>query len=90
MQLDQNQAKANTQTSLAEGEKINQVLPLEGFSTKYLKKNLERGFNIEQVKDVKGNAMSYTINETMMRINLVSPLKPGEKFRFNKMVVQYQ
>ncbi|MCD0467899.1 M1 family metallopeptidase [Flavobacterium sp. ENC] len=79
IQLDQNQAKANTQTSLAESEKINQVLALDGFSGKYLKKDLERGFNIEQVKDAKGNPMSYTINETMMRINLATPLKPGEK-----------
>ncbi|MDA6070732.1 M1 family metallopeptidase [Flavobacterium sp. AC] len=79
IQLDQNQAKAKTQTSLAESEKINQVLPLESFSGKYLKKDLERGFNIEYVKDAKGNPMSYTINETMMRINLVTPLKPGEK-----------
>jgi hypothetical protein len=79
IQLDQNQAKANTQSTLAESEKINQVLPLDGFSGKYLKKDLERGFNIEQVKDAKGNPMSYTINETMMRINLATPLKPGEK-----------
>ncbi|GAA3766262.1 M1 family metallopeptidase [Flavobacterium ginsengiterrae] len=83
IQLDQNQARANGQTTLAEGEKINQVLPLEGFATKYLKKDLERGFNIEQVKDAKGNPMSYTINETMMRINLASPLKPGEKISFS-------
>ncbi len=83
IQLDQNQARANGQTTLAEGEKINQVLPLEGFVTKYLKKDLERGFNIEQVKDAKGNPMSYTINETMMRINLASPLKPGEKISFS-------
>jgi len=79
IQLDQNQAKANTQSTLAEGEKINQVFALEGFSSKYLKKDLERGFNIEQVNDAKGKPMSYTINETMMRINLASPLKPGEK-----------
>ncbi|MHC0442051.1 M1 family metallopeptidase [Flavobacterium sp. 3-210] len=79
IQLDQNQARANGQTSLAEGEKLNQVLPLEGFANKYLKKDLERGFNIEQVKDAKGSPMSYTINETMMRINLATPLKPGEK-----------
>ncbi|WP_264536348.1 M1 family metallopeptidase [Flavobacterium sp. N1736] len=79
IQLDQNQAKANTQSTLAESEKINQVLALDGFSSKYLKKDLERGFNIEQVKDAKGNPMSYTINETMMRINLATPLKPGEK-----------
>ena len=39
IQLDQNQAKANTQTSLAESEKMNQVLPLDGFSSKYLKKD---------------------------------------------------
>ena len=79
IQLDQNQSKANTQSTLAEGEKINQVFALEGFSSKYLKKDLERGFNIEQVNDAKGKPMSYTINETMMRINLASPLKPGEK-----------
>lgn len=83
VQLDQNQAKANTQTSLAESDKISQVLPLDGFSSKYLKKDLERGFNIEQVKDAKGSPMSYTINETMMRINLTSPLKPGEKISFS-------
>jgi hypothetical protein len=83
IQLDQNQAKANTQSTLAEGEKINQVLPLEAFSGKYLKKDLERGFNIEYVKDAKGNPMSYTINETMMRINLDKPLKPGEKISFS-------
>ncbi|MBF4518600.1 M1 family metallopeptidase [Flavobacterium sp. ANB] len=79
IQLDQNQAKANTQSTLAESEKMNQVLALDGFSNKYLRKDLERGFNIEQVKDIKGNPMSYTINETMMRINLATPLKPGEK-----------
>ncbi|WP_286969705.1 M1 family metallopeptidase [Flavobacterium sp. UBA4854] len=83
VQLDQNQARANTQSTLAESDKISQVLALDGFSSKYLKKDLERGFNIEQVKDVKGNPMSYTINETMMRINLTSPLKPGEKISFS-------
>ena len=32
--------------------------------------------------------MSYTINQTMMRINLATPLKPGEKIDiFYKMVV---
>ncbi|TDW46461.1 hypothetical protein EV144_106132 [Flavobacterium sp. 270] len=83
VQLDQNQQKANTQTSLAESEKISQVLALDGFSSKYLKKNLERGFNIQELKDAKGSPMSYTINETMMRINLATPLKPGEKITFS-------
>lgn len=83
VQLDQNQAKKNTQSTLAESEKISQVLPLTGFSNKYLKEGLERGFNIDYVKDSKGNPMSYTINETMMRINLTTPLKAGEKISFS-------
>jgi hypothetical protein len=83
VQLDQNQAKKHTQSTLAESEKISQVLPLTGFSNKYLKEGLERGFNIDYVKDSKGNPMSYTINETMMRINLTTPLKAGEKISFS-------
>jgi hypothetical protein len=83
LQLDQNQAKKNTQTTLAESDKINPVLAVDGFSKKYLKEGLERGFNIEYVKDAKGNPLSYTVNETMMRINLTTPLKAGEKISFS-------
>ena len=32
------------------------------------------------MKDALGNPLSYTINETMMRINLAKPLAKGEKF----------
>ncbi|MDN3674715.1 M1 family metallopeptidase [Flavobacterium branchiarum] len=83
VQLDQNQAKKNTQSTLAESEKISPVLPVSGFSNKYLKEGLVRGFNIDYVKDAKGNPMSYTVNETMMRINLATPLKAGEKISFS-------
>ena len=83
VQLDQNQAAKNSQSPLAESEKIEQVLPAEKFANEYLKQGLDRGFNIEYVKDAKGTALSYTINQTMMRINLVTPLKPGEKFIFS-------
>ena len=82
VQLDQNQAAKNSQTPLAESQRMEQVLPAATFSNKFLKQDLERGFNIESVKDVKGNALSYTINQTMMRINLVSPMKPGDTFSF--------
>ena len=83
VQLDQNQAAKNSQSPLAEGEKIEQVLPAEKFANKYLKQGTDRGFKIEHVKDAKGNPLSYVINQTMMRINLVTPLKPGEKFIFS-------
>lgn len=82
VQLDQNQAAKNSQSPLAENEKIEQVLPVEKFSDEYLKEGLNRGFNIEYVKDSKGKPLAYTINHTMMRIDLATPLKPGEKFSF--------
>ena len=40
------------------------------------------GFKIEYVKDARGNDLHYTINYTMMRINLDKPLAPGESFSF--------
>jgi hypothetical protein len=83
VQLDQNQAAKNSQTPLADSQRMEQVFPAGSFATKFLKEPAERGFNIEQVKDAKGNPLSYTINQTMMRINLASPLKPGEKFSFS-------
>jgi hypothetical protein len=83
IQLDQNQAAKNSQSPLAESEKIDPVLPVDKFANEYLKQGLERGFNIEYLKDSKGNPMSYTINQTMMRINLVTPMKPGTSISFS-------
>jgi methionine-rich copper-binding protein CopC len=63
---------------LADSQRDRQVFQREVLLLNF-KEPAERGFNIEQVKDTKGNPLSYTINQTMMRINLASPLKPGEK-----------
>ncbi|MBA4318609.1 MAG: aminopeptidase, partial [Flavobacterium sp.] len=73
VQLDQNQAAKNSQSPLAENQKTEQVFTANKFANKFLKQELERGFNIEYVKDSKGNEMSYTINQTMMRIDLPVP-----------------
>ena len=83
VQLDQNQAANTSQTPLAESQRMEQVFPAGNFANKFLKQEQERGFNIEFVKDAKGNPLSYSINQTMMRINLASPMKPGEKFTFS-------
>lgn len=83
VQLDQNQAAKNSQSPLVENEKIEAVLPVNKFANEYLKEGLERGFNIEYVKDAKGNPLSYTVNQTMMRINLVTPMKPGTSMTFS-------
>ncbi|WPZ11651.1 M1 family metallopeptidase [Roseivirga spongicola] len=41
------------------------------------------GFHITEVKDAKGAAMSYIINQTMMRIDLAETLEPGDKISFS-------
>jgi hypothetical protein len=41
------------------------------------------GFTIGAVKGAAGQPLKYTINKTMMRIDLAQPLKPGEKFSFS-------
>ena len=83
VQLDQNQAAKDSESPLAESEKITQTFPASNFTDKFLKKDLERGFNIEYVKDAKGNPMTYNINHTMMRIDLASPMKPGTSIYFS-------
>lgn len=83
IQLDQNQGAKNSQTPLAESKKIVPVLTPEKFTNEYLKQDLDRGFNIEYVKDAKGNPMSYAINQTMMRINLATSMKPGTSMTFS-------
>jgi hypothetical protein len=40
------------------------------------------GFNIRAVKDASGKALPYVVNNTMMRIDIPQPLKPGEKISF--------
>jgi hypothetical protein len=82
VQLDQNQAAKNSQSPLAENQKTEEVFTVNKFANKFLKQELEKGFNIEHIKDSKGNALSYTVNHTMMRINLPAPMKPGEKMSF--------
>jgi hypothetical protein len=83
IQLDQNQASEYSESPLAESDKMDQTYPASTFANKFLEKGLDRGFNLEYVKDANGKAMSYTVNHTMMRINLASPMKPNSRISFS-------
>lgn len=82
LQLDQNRRNKNSVTKKNGSSYMDDAISTQGFSKKYLEEADERGFNILSVTDEKGKALSYTINETMMRINLVEPLKHGSKMVF--------
>lgn len=40
------------------------------------------GFNITKLTDAAGKPLKYTINKTMMKVDLPAPIKPGQKFTF--------
>lgn len=41
------------------------------------------GINITAITDALGKPLKYTVNKTMMRVELPAVLKPGQKFAFN-------
>jgi hypothetical protein len=47
--------------------------------------NKDNGFgvNIIKITDVLGKALPYVVNKTMMRVDLATPLKAGQKFIFS-------
>ena len=46
-------------------------------------KDNDYGENITKITDALGKPLHYTINKTMMRVELPAVLKPGQKFIFN-------
>ena len=53
----------------------------------------EYGYKITAVKDIKGNPLKHTINQTMMRIDLPAPVKSGGNISFsidwNYLITEY-
>ncbi|MFN8244029.1 MAG: M1 family metallopeptidase [Ferruginibacter sp.] len=52
------------------------------YQTGKVVKDIEYGDNITRVADATGKPLNYTINKTMMRVELPQPLKPGQQFVF--------
>lgn len=83
VQLDQNQQAKNSLSPLQNGEKTDPAISAQSFSRKYLEEDFDGGFRIEFVKDIAGKPMTYTINQTMMRIEIPNGLKHKEKISFS-------
>lgn len=81
VQLDQNVRAKDSDSHLI---RENSWGSRESFSTvNKLEPWFDGGFKITKVVDAMGNDLDYTINKTMMRIDLPSPLRPGEKMIFS-------
>lgn len=83
LQLDENQHSsvnnANYQTSNAMNR---QTSPAQLDRIDETKKDNGYGFNIVKLTDAAGKPLKYTINKTMMRVELPAPLKAGQRFVF--------
>jgi hypothetical protein len=83
IQLDQNESAKTSKSPLVENTTADPAIGAAGFSRKYLEEKFDGGFKIDYVNDANGKPLLYTINETMMRIDLPKPLAHGEKISFS-------
>jgi hypothetical protein len=83
LQLDENQHSPNAESILFDGSEKSYPLTTNQLDGLDPKKNLQGyGVNILSVTDTAGLELKYTINYTMMRIELAKPLKSKQKFSF--------
>ncbi|WP_185783052.1 M1 family metallopeptidase [Croceivirga lutea] len=83
LQLDQNVRAKDSKSPLRNGNGVNFAYQASTFATTYVTESFDGGFNIEWVKDANGKNLPYTINQTMMRIDLPKPLMSKESVTFS-------
>ncbi|WP_289061841.1 M1 family metallopeptidase [uncultured Zobellia sp.] len=83
LQLDQNVRAKTSKSPLRNGEGVPIAEQTSAFAQKYMTETFDGGFNIAYVKDANGKPLKYTINQTMMRIDIPQPLKSKEQISFS-------
>ena len=83
MQLDENEQSSVKNAGFKDNSMIPKMTTIDRLTSTDLPEN-DNGFgvNLEKVTDENGSPLSYTVNKTMMRIDLPKILKKGEKFIF--------
>ena len=83
VQLDQNIRTKDSEAKLKDGNGISPVTQSSTFVNDFMEEPFDGGFHIEEVSSKDGKSLPYTINFTMMRVDLPQPLKAGESYSFN-------
>lgn len=76
IQLDQNVRALDSDTYKIGTSNVNERMTLNALSR--LEPTFDGGFKIDYVRDGSGKPANYTIEKTMMRVDLAQVLKPGE------------
>ena len=82
IQLDQNMRAQGSDRQLLSQSSIGKRGMTFG-SMKKLLNDFDGGFKLTEVKASNGKDLEYTINKTMMRVDLPTPLKAGSKMSFS-------
>ncbi|WP_411032237.1 M1 family metallopeptidase [Spongiimicrobium sp. 3-5] len=83
VQLDQNVRTKDTKSALRNGNGVPLAERASSFVQTYMTSPFDGGFNIDYVKDANGRPLSYTVNQTMMRINIPQPLRSKGQISFS-------
>ena len=80
-QLDENEHDPKSDNNSFDGSSMRSKTMNEGDIAGYERAKMLEGYGVQifEVADQKGKAVPYTINQTMMRVDLPTPLKPKQK-----------
>jgi hypothetical protein len=82
LQLDQNIRKSDAPNLEKNGAGNSVTVRPSSFVSDFVNDPFDGGFNIEWVTDETGKALKYTINQTMMRVDLPEAIAPGQTYVF--------
>lgn len=82
LQLDQNIRKSDAPNLEKNGAGNSVTVRPSSFVSDFINDPFDGGFNIEWVTDETGKALKYTINQTMMRVDLPEAIAPGQTYAF--------
>ena len=83
VQLDQNIRQKKAPALEKNGTGFQPLTRASTFVKNYMDEPFDGGFHIESVKTTNGKPLSYVINQTMMRVDLPSPIPPGGQYSFS-------
>ncbi len=82
VQLDQNMRAADSKTPDIRTDRVPRAVDKKSFDRNFKDAPFDGGFKIMSVTNTDGSKLPYIINQTMMRINLPTPLAAGATFSF--------
>ena len=83
IQLDQNIRGDYNMEDMKTSSGIPEMSSIDSFVEEFTSEKFVGGFNIEKVLDENGRPLRFTINKTMMRVDLPNPIKSGQEFNFS-------